>query len=245
MPFDPTRVRAICFDVDGTLSDTDDQLVGRIAAFLDRLPLMSGASAKLLARRIVMDAETPVNTVYGLSDRLGIDDELAQVRSYLDRLKATEPEPMEHLVVPGIDEMIRTLAEHVPMCAISTGGEERVADFFDHFDIRAPFTALVTAQTTERMKPYPDPVLYAAERMGVAPEACVMIGDTVVDMLAGMSAGAQTIGVLCGFGTEDELRHDGADLIVDVTPEVVDVLLTAEGEPRQAPHSEGAVSGGQ
>jgi phosphoglycolate phosphatase len=245
MPFDPTRVRAICFDVDGTLSDTDDQLVGRIAAFLDRLPLMSGASAKLLARRIVMDAETPVNTVYGLSDRLGIDDELAQVRSYLDRLKATEPEPMEHLVVPGIDEMIRTLAEHFPMCAISTGGEERVADFFDHFDIRAPFTALVTAQTTERMKPYPDPVLYAAERMGVAPEACVMIGDTVVDMLAGTSAGAQTIGVLCGFGTEDELRHDGADLIVDVTPDVVDVLLTAEGEPRQAPHSEGAVSGGQ
>lgn len=33
MSFDPTRVRAICFDVDGTLSDTDDQLVGRIAGF--------------------------------------------------------------------------------------------------------------------------------------------------------------------------------------------------------------------
>jgi phosphoglycolate phosphatase len=236
MPFDPARVRAICFDVDGTLSDTDDQLVGRIQEFLARLPLLSGKSAKRLARRIVMDAETPVNTVYGLSDRLGIDDELAQVRSYLDRLKATEPEPMEHLVVPGIAEMIETLAAHFPMCAISTGGEERVADFFDHFGIREPFTALITAQTTERMKPYPDPVLHAAEAMGVAPEACVMIGDTVVDMLAGKAAGAQAIGVLCGFGTEDELRRDGADLIVDVTPEVVDMLLTAEGTPRREPH---------
>ena len=56
MPLDPTRIRAICFDVDGTLSDTDDQLVGRIAAFLGRLPLLSGGSAELLARRIVMDA---------------------------------------------------------------------------------------------------------------------------------------------------------------------------------------------
>ena len=239
MPFDPARVRALCFDVDGTLSDTDDQLVGRIAAFLDRLPLLSGRSAKQLARRIVMDAETPVNTVYGLADRLGIDDELAQVWSYLDRLKASEPAPREHFVVPGIDEMIRALATHFPMCAISTGEADRVAEFFDHFDIRAPFTALVTAQTTERMKPYPDPVFYAAEQMGVAPEACVMIGDTVVDILAGKAAGAQTIGVLCGFGTRDELRRDGADLIVDVTPDVVDILLTAEGTPRRAPHPTG------
>jgi phosphoglycolate phosphatase len=234
MPFDPTRVRAICFDVDGTLSDTDDQLVGQIAEFFDRLLLMSGKSAKRLARRLVMDAESPVNTVYGLADRLGIDDELAQVRNYLDRLKTTEPAPTEHLVVPGIAAMIRTLAAHYPMCAISTGGAERVEDFFEHFGIRAPFTALITAQTTERMKPYPDPVLYAAERMGVAPEDCVMIGDTVVDILAGKSAGAQTIGVLCGFGTEDELRRDGADHIVDMTTEVVDLLLTAEGVPRSA-----------
>ena len=231
MPFDPTRVRAICFDVDGTLSDTDDQLVDRIAGFFQRLPLLSGRSAKRLARRLVMDAESPVNTIYGLADRLGIDDELAQVRNYLDRLKQNEPPPSEHLVVPGIDEMIDTLAAHFPMCAISTGGAERVEDFFEHFGIREPFTALITAQSTERMKPYPDPVLHAAELMGVAPEDCVMIGDTVVDILAGKAAGAQTIGVLCGFGTEDELRRDGANHIVNVTTEVVDLLLTAEGVP--------------
>lgn len=226
MPFDPSRVRAICFDVDGTLSDTDDQLVGRIAEFLTKLPFLSGRHSKQLARRIVMDAETPVNTVYGLADRLGIDDELAQVRGFLDEIRgAGPPTEDEHLVVPGIDEMIERLASHYPMCAISTGGAERVAHFFDTFGLRPYFTELVTAQTTERMKPYPDPVHYAAERMGVTAAECVMIGDTVVDMLAGKSAGAQTIGVLCGFGTEDELRRDGAQHIVDATPDVVDLLL--------------------
>lgn len=225
MPFDPTRIRALCFDVDGTLSDTDDVIVGRIAEFLTKLPFLGGRHSKRLARRIVMDAETPVNTVYGLADRLGIDDELAQVRGFLDEIRSKEPVPDEHLVVPGIDEMIVALAEHYPMCAISTGSAERVAHFFETFGLRDYFTELVTAQTTERMKPYPDPVHYAAERMGVTAAECVMIGDTVVDMLAGKSAGAQTIGVLCGFGTEDELRRDGAQHIVDATPDVLDLLL--------------------
>ncbi len=232
MPVDPARVRALCFDVDGTLSDTDDQLVGRIAQFLAKLPFLSGSHAGRLARRIVLDAETPVNTVYGLADRLGIDDELAQVRAYLDEVRGRVPGEPEHLVVPGIDEMVETLAAHFPMCAISTGSAARVEHFFETFGLRRHFTALVTAQTTERMKPYPDPVHYAAEQMGVAASDCVMIGDTIVDMLAGKSAGAQAIGVLCGFGTEDELRRDGADEIVAATPDVVALLLTAEGVPR-------------
>ncbi len=232
MPFDPSRVRALCFDVDGTLSDTDDQLVGRIAQFLAKLPFLGGGQAERVARRIVLDAETPVNTAYGLADRLGIDDELARIRAYFDERKSAQPREVEHLIVPGIAEMVDALAAHFPMCAISTGGAERVAHFFETFGLRQHFTALVTAQTTVRMKPYPDPVEYAAEQMGVAPEDCVMIGDTTVDILAGKAAGAQTIGVLCGFGTEDELRREGADEIVDVTPDVVQLLLPAEGTLR-------------
>ena len=61
--------------------------------------------------------------------------------------------------------------------------------------------------------------------MKVLPEQCVMIGDTTVDIRAGKSAGAQTIGVLCGFGQEPELVQLGADLILKATPEVAGVLL--------------------
>jgi len=51
-----------------------------------------------------------------------------------------------------------------------------------------------------------------------------MIGDTTVDIHAGKSAGAQTVGVLCGFGEEKELKEMGADLILSNTHQVVDVL---------------------
>ena len=61
--------------------------------------------------------------------------------------------------------------------------------------------------------------------MGVEPAECLMIGDTTVDMRAGKSAGAQTVGVLCGFGEEDELWHKGADVILKSTPELANLLL--------------------
>ena len=52
-----------------------------------------------------------------------------------------------------------------------------------------------------------------------------MAGDTTVDIRAGKSAGAQTVGVLCGFGEEPELRRQGADLILPGTADLVKVLL--------------------
>jgi phosphoglycolate phosphatase-like HAD superfamily hydrolase len=73
---------------------------------------------------------------------------------------------------------------------------------------------VATSQTCEFTKPFPHPVFHASTVMQLQPEACVMIGDTMVDILAGKRAGTQTIGLLCGFGTEYELSEAGADLIV-------------------------------
>jgi phosphoglycolate phosphatase len=57
-------------------------------------------------------------------------------------------------------------------------------------------------------------VLWAAEQLDVAPSECLMIGDTTVDIRAGRAAGAQTIGVLSGFGDHKELSRVGADHIL-------------------------------
>ena len=60
--------------------------------------------------------------------------------------------------------------------------------------------------------------------MNVSPENCLMIGDTTVDIRAGKSAGAQTVGVLCGFGEEPELRKMGADEILEDTTGLLGIL---------------------
>lgn len=58
-----------------------------------------------------------------------------------------------------------------------------------------------------------------------------MVGDTTVDILAGRSAGAQTLGVLCGFGAEPELRKAGADEIAANPTGLAKILFEPPGSP--------------
>ncbi len=248
---DPSKIRAICFDVDGTLADTDDHVVAKLAALIDRVPGVSGRRAELVARQVVMGAETPTNFLYGLLDRVGLDDDVQRLRDRLaeirrlrrpaDTRNPAAADEVPHEMMAGVREMLGALAPHFPMCCISTGRVGRIERFLAHYEVDAHFTAVVGAETTPRMKPYADPLLYAAEKMGVPPEACVMIGDTTVDVRTGRAAGAQTVGVLCGFGTERELVAAGAGHIVTTTSDVL-ALLRPEADPlqRSAAPSDGA-----
>jgi N-acetyl-D-muramate 6-phosphate phosphatase len=239
MALDLPRIRALCFDVDGTIADTDDRLVAQLATLLDAVPLVSGRRAERLARQVVMAAETPVHAAYALLDQLGLDAPVSRLRARLRAVKARAADPggtrsiqaadeVPHDMMAGVQEMLKALATHYPMCTITTGTAARVERFLDHYKVRELFTAVVGAQSTARMKPHPEPLFYAASAMGVAPQECLMIGDTTIDIRTGKSAGAQTVGVLCGFGTESELRRTGADLILRTTSDLLAVLMPAE-----------------
>ncbi|MBO6576173.1 MAG: HAD family hydrolase [Rhodothermales bacterium] len=225
-----SRVKALCFDVDGTLADTDDYAVARVANILQRVPLMSARRAARVARQIVMGAESPVNAAYGWLDRMGLDGTLASIKG------TNEPLPDDHephAMVPDVKEMLDILVKRYPMSTISTGSGPRVEAFLEHYQVRDHFTCVVTAQTTPRMKPFPDPLFHAAKAMGVSPEQCLMIGDTTVDMRTAVAAGAQSVGVLCGFGKEDELRRRGAGLILKTTSDLLGVLCP-EDDPLES-----------
>jgi len=109
---------------------------------------------------------------------------------------------------------------------VSARDEQGTMRFLNQFDLAKYFDVVVTGQSAEHTKPYPDPILFAAKKLNVKPEECLMIGDTTVDMRVGKSAGAQTVGVLCGFGEEPELIKFGANLILKNTSELAETLLT-------------------
>ncbi len=241
MPLELTRVRALCFDVDGTISDTDDHLVARLATMIDAVPLVSGRRAERVSRQIVMAAETPVHAAYAMLDQLGLDVPVSRLRTRLAAVKARgadaahtrnldAADEVPHEMMAGVQEMIAKLAEFYPMSTISTGGAPRVERFLKHYGVLDHFKAVVGSQTTRRMKPHPEPLYFAAEAMGVHPSECLMIGDTTIDIRTGVAAGAQTVGVLCGFGTEDELVRTGAGLILRTTSDLLAVLRPAEDD---------------
>jgi len=84
-----------------------------------------------------------------------------------------------------------------------------------------------------RLKPHPEPVVYAAKELGVDPERCIVVGDTTVDVRAGKRAGALTVGVLCGFGERLEMERLEADLILDTTTDLAH-HLSNHGAPATA-----------
>lgn len=223
MALEISKIRALCFDVDGTLSDTDDLYAQKVASFLPRFLVRDPQHA---ARRFVMWMEAPGNALLGLPDRFGLDDELAALINWLYRRRV---KPWKrYLLVPGVDEMLVRLHGQFPMAVVSARDEHGTRAFLDYFNLTRHFDVIVTALTAEHTKPYPDPILFAAQKMGVPPEACLMIGDTTVDMRAGKSAGAQMVGVLCGFGEEEELTRKGANLILTNTPMLTHVILNGK-----------------
>lgn len=226
MPLDVSRIRGLCFDVDGTLSDTDDLYAGRLA---EVLPAFLFRDPEHTARRMIMWIESPGNALLGFADRIGIDDEMTALIDWLNRHR--EKPLKKFMLVPGVDEMLARLHGRFPMTVVSARDEKSTMRFLRQFDLEKYFDFVVTGLTAPRTKPYPDPILLAAERMGVRPEECLMIGDTTVDIRAGKSAGAQTVGVLCGFGEEPELLRMGADHILVTTSHLTEILLNSIPEP--------------
>ncbi|NOH00947.1 MAG: HAD family hydrolase [Chloroflexi bacterium] len=219
MPINPQKVQALCFDVDGTLSDTDDLYAQKVSRFLPRFIFKDPGHT---ARRIVMWIESPGNALLGLADTLHLDDEMVAVINWLYRHR--KQSSRNFLLVPGVDDMLKQLHGRYPMSVVSARDERGTMAFLEQYDLVRYFDAVITGLSAAHTKPYPDPVLLAAQKMNVAPENCVMIGDTTVDIRAGKSAGAQTVGVLCGFGEEHELRKMGADEILEDTPKLLKIL---------------------
>ncbi len=213
------RIKALCFDVDGTLSDTDDLYVQKVKSFFPRLLFKNPDHT---ARRFIMWIEAPGNALLGLADTLGIDDQMVAVINWLSRRRRHSPK--KFLLIPGVDAMLAQLYGRFPMAVISARDEHSTMAFLEQYDLMKYFDVIVTGLSAEHTKPYPDPILLAAQKMNVAPQNCLMIGDTTVDIRAGRSAGAQTVGVLCGFGEEAELKKMGADMILKDTTKLLDIL---------------------
>jgi len=224
VPFERNRLRAICFDVDGTLRDTDDQFVMRLARLISPLASFTRArQPKDLARKIVMAIENPGNSLLSLGDRLGIDALMNRIGDWTyhpDPAGPPRPAPM----IEGTYEMLKRLQPEFSLAIVSSRGQKVTMDFLNQHGLLPFFKFVATSQTCQHTKPWPDPIYRAAQELDVPVHACLMVGDTIVDIQAGKACGAQTAGVLCGFGDERELRAAGADLILASTTDLLAVL---------------------
>ncbi len=219
MKMNREAIEAIIFDLDGTLMETDDHLVGRLTGFFS---WFRPRNPEKLARWVVMKAETPVNGLITLMDRLGIDQAVMKLAGRRKKESASQKPLLPEM--EGVGAMLRLLKGKYRLGLVTTNCREVANRFLAAYGIADCFDVVVSRSSVKRLKPHPEPLLFAAQQMGVRPENCLMVGDTTPDMESAVAAGIHPVGVLCGFGTRDELLRAGARAVLDHTSDVLEYL---------------------
>lgn len=210
IPFTPDDLDAILFDMDGTIIETDDANVAKWARRIARV-YANPEKAETLARRLVMALESPGNFLFTVLDFFGLDTFVVRL---VIRLSSGSGEIEAIPPIAGIDETVRELAKRYRLGVVSTRTVKETEFYLDALKIRDCFEVIAGRDTTWRIKPHPQPVKWAVNQLGEDPMRCLMVGDTTVDIRAGVRAGLWTCGVLSGFGQRGELERAGADIIM-------------------------------
>jgi HAD superfamily hydrolase (TIGR01509 family) len=88
---------------------------------------------------------------------------------------------------------------------------------------------IITSDDVENKKPHAEPLVKCSQKLGVAADKCVYIGDTRVDIKAGNAAGMKTIGVLSGFDDHDALSKENPDVIIGSIAELFKAVTITLG----------------
>jgi HAD superfamily hydrolase (TIGR01509 family) len=197
---------AILFDLDGTLIDTAYRHVTAWAAAL--------SDAKILVpewkihRRIGMSGRSLVRQLVRENGLHSSKIDVEQLEKKHDTVFNKSISSIQPL--PGADKLLRHLSQlGVGWAIATTGGKEQTKRLLRTLRI-PPKTVVVTGDDVAKGKPSPDVFVSAAKQLGVPVEHCVVVGDSVWDMLAAGRRRALSVGFLSGGYSQAELEQAGA-----------------------------------
>ena len=199
-------MRALIFDLDGTLVDT---VYAHIFAWQSALTEAGMAiDGWRIHRKIGMSGGLFTRAVAReLGREISVEEEASLQHRHGELYRQLLP---ERRPLPGAVELIRFLYENHIQFGIATSGRRPEIDAsLDALHIREE-TVIVQRGDVLRAKPEPDLFLACQQRMGLRPEDCYVVGDAVWDLLAARRAGMLSIGLLTGGYGEDELSKAGA-----------------------------------
>lgn len=212
-------IKALIYDLDGTLADTLPSLCQAINMTMDHysapnrtcedVRLAIGNGARMLVKRLLPDA-------------LAADeDKVTEALLYYNARYAETYTAAD--CYDGIQDAVTALCRRGYISAVLSNKPDKYTVALCRILFPENTFALTQGQQ-EGVPTKPDPTvpLSIAARLGVRPEECAFIGDSEVDIRTAKNAGMMSVGCAWGYRSADDLRAEGADAVID-TP---DQLLT-------------------
>jgi phosphoglycolate phosphatase len=215
-------LRLAVFDVDGTIVDSQHNIVASMTLACQRVGI-APPSSNAVRRIIGLSLLEAVETLLPDSDPAL---QRAVVEGYKDgfrelRLRADHSEPL----YPGVVECFAALEQAGWLLAVATGKSMRgLRAMIERQGLEGRFVSLQTADDNPG-KPHPAMLRRAVAEAGGQAGFSVMIGDTSYDMQMATDAGTRAIGVAWGYHAPSELLAAGAEQIVESYADLTGALL--------------------
>ena len=185
-------LRAVLFDLDGTLLDTYDLL---LATF--RYATRAVLGRVIPDEALMAKVGQPLNTqMWDFTDDASVHDELCRV--YRER-NAVIHDDLVRLFPDTVDMLERLKDAGVPLGVVTSKRHEPAARGLDRFDLGGYFDFLVGSDDWPEHKPAPGPVSHGCDLLGLDPATCLYVGDSPFDIQSGNGAGCSTAAALWGM----------------------------------------------
>lgn len=208
------RLRAVVFDLDGVLLDTETINVRAASEAFAALghPLASEDAAAIVGRH-------PVDYLPELMRRRGLPEELAASLGRDQSARYARLWREEARLLPGAREALAAARRRSLRVGLATSsGRAGVEEALDRFALRAAFDLTLTKDDVAARKPDPEIYTTAASRLGIEPAAMLVVEDSEYGVRSAKGAGARCV-ALRSPHTPIE-RIDGADAVIDSLEEL-------------------------
>ncbi|XBS69499.1 phosphoglycolate phosphatase [Acerihabitans sp. KWT182] len=220
---DVTRIRALAFDLDGTLTDTAPGLSSALDRALQAQGLPAAGQARI-ATWIGNGADILVERALNWAGQKSEEALCRKTRLLFDQYYAQTVEQGSRLF-PQVKATLARLAERgFPMAVVTNKPTPFVAPLLASLQIDRYFSLLIGGDDVAAKKPHPAPLYLVLGKLGLYVDELLFVGDSRNDIMAAKAAGCLSIGMTYGYNYGETIADSHPDFILDHFADILPVL---------------------
>jgi phosphoglycolate phosphatase len=213
VPF--TNIRALAFDLDGTLVDSVPGLAEAVDRALNALQLPAAGAARV-STWIGNGADIMVERALSWAlQRPPEADELRDGRSLFDKFY-TETAEVGTTLFPHVAQTLDKLsAAGIPLALVTNKPTPFIAPLLRSLGIERHFALVIGGDDVAAKKPHPAPLFLVLGKFGLLPQELLFVGDSRNDILAAKAAGCPCVGMSFGYNYGEPIATSEPNLVLD------------------------------